>query len=273
MPAVITDDLHDLVNVINNALDDDWSLVVLEFEEEFGECGFGSLLFLLVESVFFCLDSFSGDLAEFLHKLDALYKTLFCFIAKLFEALAEVLESGIVSVLFKALGEFLFQTLYLFRITAASDLVDDVGIEDVFRHLVDNAFHMDVIAFRPNAPRTYALNVLAGSDITEGNVFTSDAPMNDNSTNAITHLGGGLSGHGQHDEIDLDLSALADHTLETGESAIVQIAFSNGTGSGGGHHLFLDNVGFSGNFSAVPEPSGLAILGFAGIAVLVRRRK
>ncbi|MDB4537596.1 LamG domain-containing protein, partial [Akkermansiaceae bacterium] len=46
-------------------------------------------------------------------------------------------------------------------------------------------FHFDAVAFRPNAARTYALNVLAGSDITVGNVVTSAA-------GAITHLGGNL---------------------------------------------------------------------------------
>lgn len=136
-----------------------------------------------------------------------------------------------------------------------------------------DAFHMDVVAFRPNAPRTYALNVLAGSDISVGNVFTSDAPLNDNSTNAITHLGGGLgTGHDVHDDLDLDLSGLADRTLAPGETAILQIAFSNGTGSGGGHHLFLDNVAVSGDF-AIPEPSSSLLLSLSGLALAFRRRK
>lgn len=135
-----------------------------------------------------------------------------------------------------------------------------------------DAFHMDVAAFRPNAPRTYALNVLAGSDITVGNVFTSDAPMNDNSTNAITHLGGGLgTGHDVHDDLNLALSGLADSTLESGGTAIIQIAFSNGTGSGGGHHLFLDNVAISG--TVVPEPATLSLLALAGVGILAGRRK
>jgi hypothetical protein len=115
-----------------------------------------------------------------------------------------------------------------------------------------STFHMDALAFRPNAARAYALNVLSG-DITVGNVFTSGAPASDNSTNAITHLGGGLLTddsdpltHDQHDDIDIDMSGLADHTLAAGESAVIQIAFSGGTGSGGGHHLFVDNFAFSG---------------------------
>jgi hypothetical protein len=111
---------------------------------------------------------------------------------------------------------------------------------------------MDALAFRPNAARTYALNVLSG-DMTVGNVFTSDGPSSDNSTNAITHLGGGLLTddadpltHDQHDDVEIDMSGLADHTLAVGESAVIQIAFSNGTGNGGGHHLFVDNVAFGG---------------------------
>jgi hypothetical protein len=108
-----------------------------------------------------------------------------------------------------------------------------------------NSFHMDALAFRPNAARTYALNVVSG-DMTNGNVFTS-------AEDAITSLAGGLLTddadvltHDQHDDIDIDMSGLVDHTLGSGESAVIQIAFSGGIGSGGGHHLFLDNVAFSG---------------------------
>ncbi|MDA7880792.1 hypothetical protein N9A94_00625 [Akkermansiaceae bacterium] len=109
------------------------------------------------------------------------------------------------------------------------------------------AFHMDAVAFRRNAARTYALNVLAGSAITVGNVFTSGLPANDNGTDAITTLDGNLgTSHDVHDDLDISLAGLIDHTLAPGEVAIIQIAFSNGTGSGGGHHLFLDNVAVSG---------------------------
>lgn len=139
-----------------------------------------------------------------------------------------------------------------------------------------NMFHMDVVAFRPNAARTYSLDVLAGSDITVGEVFASaGTPMNDNSTDDITHLGGALgTGHDVHDDLDLDLSVLADNTLAVGETATIQITFSNGTGAGGGHHLFLDNVAISGDIvTAVPEPTSLAIFGLAGLGFMTRRRK
>jgi len=120
------------------------------------------------------------------------------------------------------------------------------GVEDINL----DKFHFDAIAFRPNAARTYALNVLAGSDITVGNVFTSE-------TDAITHLAGNLSAdRNQHDEIDLDLTGLADSTLAAGETAIIQLAFSDGEGSGGGHHLFLDNVAVS----AVPNTDRVLVI-------------
>ncbi len=100
-------------------------------------------------------------------------------------------------------------------------------------------FHMDVIAFRPNAPRSYQVEVLSG-DVTPGVIFTS-------SEDAIPSLGGVLSGeHDDHEEVDIDLSSLPDSVLEPGETMVLRLAFSSGTGGGGGHHLFLDNVAFSG---------------------------
>jgi hypothetical protein len=102
-----------------------------------------------------------------------------------------------------------------------------------------DAFHMDVIAFRSNAPRAYKLEVLSG-DITHGVVFTSPAE-------AINDVAGILSGdHDEHDEVDVSLIGLADSTLEPGEAAVMRITFFSGTGSGGGHHLFLDNVAVTG---------------------------
>ena len=103
---------------------------------------------------------------------------------------------------------------------------------------------------------------MLSGDLTIGNVFTSAAPAGDNSTNAITHLAGGLLTddsdpltHDQHDDININLSVLADHTLAVGESAVIQITFTGGTGSGGGHHLFIDNVAFSG----VVEDAGVLL--------------
>ena len=121
-----------------------------------------------------------------------------------------------------------------------------------------DSFHMDVIAFRPNAPRAYQLEVVSG-DLTNGVVFTS-------ADDAITQFGGNLSGnHDDHDEIDLSFSGLADSTLEAGEAAVIRVSFSSGTGSGGGHHLFLDNVAVSGVMSSISELQSWRLLHFGNI--------
>jgi len=109
-----------------------------------------------------------------------------------------------------------------------------------------DAFHMDAVAFRSNAPRAYELEVLSGS-ITNGVVFTS-------TDDEINEVGGTLSGnHDQHDQIDVSLLGLADSTLDARGTVVIKITFSSGTGSGGGHHLFLDNVAVSGVLSPVNE--------------------
>jgi hypothetical protein len=135
-----------------------------------------------------------------------------------------------------------------------------------------NAFHFDAVAFRFRAADGYELNVLAGSDITVGNV--ADLP-----NDTITALGSGAaltaSANDGHDDIDIDLTVLSDNTLAPGETAIFQLEFTDGEGTNnGGHHLFLDNVAVSGDIAAaIPEPSSLALLGLAGMCGLVRRRK
>ena len=110
-------------------------------------------------------------------------------------------------------------------------------------------FHMDVFAFRPNAPRTYQLEVLSG-DITNGSVFES-------SIDEINHVAGTLAGSNDtHDQIDLFFVELADRTLEVGESATIKITFDGGVESSLGHHLFLDNLAVSG-FTAPLSLSGI----------------
>lgn len=99
--------------------------------------------------------------------------------------------------------------------------------------------HFDVLAFRPNAPRSYELVVVSG-DMTTGSVFESSAEE-------INHVAGTLPGtHDTHDQIDLYFTELADRTLEVGESATIRITFGGGAGSALGHHLFLDNLAVSG---------------------------
>ncbi|VGO12662.1 hypothetical protein PDESU_01215 [Pontiella desulfatans] len=124
--------------------------------------------------------------------------------------------------------------------------ISNIGSSDINL----GAIHFDALAFRAKAARTYAVNVLAGSDITVGNVFTS-------ADQAITELGGtaGLKTddsdpetHDQHDDIDVSLAGIADSSLEVGGVAIIELVFSGGTPGNSGHHLWIDNVGITGTF-------------------------
>ncbi len=105
-------------------------------------------------------------------------------------------------------------------------------------------FHFDAYAFRPKAARAYELSVVSG-DITNGVIYTS-------SDDEITSVGGAWS-NSAHDDISHELSGLADHTLEAGETVSFLLAFSSGVGdNSGGHDLWVDNVAVSGTFTAAP---------------------
>lgn len=102
-----------------------------------------------------------------------------------------------------------------------------------------NAFHMDALGFRPKAARTYTLDVSAGGAITAGNVYTSG-------DQEIKSQGGLPPDNDQGDDIDHDLTFLADSTLENGGSVEFVLTFSGGAGdNSGGHDLWIDNLAIS----------------------------
>ncbi|MDB4485676.1 hypothetical protein N9027_00550 [bacterium] len=102
-----------------------------------------------------------------------------------------------------------------------------------------NAFHMDALAFRPKAARTYTLDIVAGGAITAGNVYTSG-------DQEITTTSGLPEDNDQGDDIDHDLTGLADSTLEDGGMVQFILTFSGGAGdSSGGHDLWVDNLAIS----------------------------
>lgn len=96
-------------------------------------------------------------------------------------------------------------------------------------------FHFDIGAFRANAATDWELEVLAGGDITAGSLATGIATV--------------MAGPVQDDE-SIDLTGLADNTLEANGSVTFRLSFTGGGGESGspnsGHHLFLDNVGVTG---------------------------
>ncbi|NNJ87435.1 MAG: PEP-CTERM sorting domain-containing protein [Akkermansiaceae bacterium] len=69
---------------------------------------------------------------------------------------------------------------------------------------------------------------------------------------------------------DVDLtSILTDNTLGAGESAVFTLV----TPSALTNRFYVDDIGMSGSITAVPEPSSAALLGLAGLALILRRRK
>ena len=102
-----------------------------------------------------------------------------------------------------------------------------------------NAFHMDALAFRPKAARTYTLDVSAGGAITAGNIYSSG-------DQEIKSQGGLPPDNDQGNDINHDLSFLADSTLEDGGTVEFLLTFSGGAGDGsGGHDLWIDNLAIS----------------------------
>ena len=72
-------------------------------------------------------------------------------------------------------------------------------------------------------------------------------------------------------DYDYTLSSfLSDTTLGNTESAIFTFAFTHTAGTGANSAIF-DNIAFEG--AVVPEPSSAVLLGLAGLALLLRRRR
>ncbi|MDB4500956.1 PEP-CTERM sorting domain-containing protein [Akkermansiaceae bacterium] len=119
-------------------------------------------------------------------------------------------------------------------------------------------FHMDALAFRPNASRTWTLDV-GGS-----NVHTS-------AEQSIISLGAAPNAaQDQHDEYDI---SLAGTTVAAGGGSVdLVMTISGGTPGSAGHHLWVDNIAVSGDFATIPEPSS-ALLALVSGAFLLRRRR
>ncbi|VGO12542.1 hypothetical protein PDESU_01095 [Pontiella desulfatans] len=119
-------------------------------------------------------------------------------------------------------------------------------------------FHFDAGATRPKAADNWTLSVLSGA-LTVGNV-----------TSGVSPNGGGTLVWAEN---DLDLTGLADNTLEAGQSVVFRLDFvQDGTIQyEGGHNLYLDNIAISG--TVIPEPATLGLVAAFGGAVLFIRHR
>jgi len=135
---------------------------------------------------------------------------------------------------------------YAFTITAGAD------------QLILETFHFDARRKRNNSPENWSVDIVAG-DISNANLGSG----------ALGNTLGTI-GPSDHDDFDLDMTGLADNVLDPGQSATMRISWSGGNPTNSDQRTYMDNVGFSGQ--VVPEPTSLAMLAFAGLALARRRR-
>jgi hypothetical protein len=121
-------------------------------------------------------------------------------------------------------------------------------------------FHFDGVRVRTSSPNAWELSILAGSAVTLGSV-ASGTVISD-STSPFLDRG----------NYDIDLTPLADRTLDNGESVIFQLAWTGGPGGtvAGGNNTMIDNVAITA--VVVPEPSTFALGGFGMLLLLLARR-
>lgn len=93
-------------------------------------------------------------------------------------------------------------------------------------------FHFDIGAFRSDAATDWELEVLDGGELSAGSLATGTATV---------------AAEPMADDESIDLTSLADSTLDANGSVTFRLSFSGGGGDAGsaasGHHLLLDNVG------------------------------
>lgn len=92
-------------------------------------------------------------------------------------------------------------------------------------------FQFDTATFRPDAANSWELSVVSG-DLTAGTIASGIAP----------NVTGGV--YDWYD-VDIDLTGLADHTLDANGTVTFRLEFTGGTLGATGHHQTLDNVAIS----------------------------
>lgn len=126
--------------------------------------------------------------------------------------------------------------------------------------LVLETFHFDAQRKRNGSPENWVV-------LTQDGAITTGIQLGNGTLSTL-----GTGGPSDHADFDLDLTGLADNTLDPGESATFRISFSGGNPFNTDQKTFLDNVAISGTSVPVPEPVSMTLLGLGGLLALRRRR-
>ncbi len=110
-----------------------------------------------------------------------------------------------------------------------------------------SSFLFDAATFRPNSARDYELSVLSG-DLTIGSVATGNVPSF-------------AAGVQDWSNFNINLTGLADHTLDANGTVTFRLEFTGGTPGSSGHHQGLDNVAIAASME-VPDPQSTLIAGW-----------
>ncbi len=109
-----------------------------------------------------------------------------------------------------------------------------------------DAFHFDLGTRRPDSARTWTLSVDAGGSITSSAGFATGT------------IDAGVPEVPTFTDIDVDLTGLADSTLDANGTAIFTLALTGGIPGSADHHGYLDNVALS----SVPVQQGPILAAF-----------
>lgn len=118
-----------------------------------------------------------------------------------------------------------------------------------------------------------------GTDIREVQVshFTSESDLNDAFSNRDLGSTGDIAAGNFNFldyNIDLTTSGLADLVLGDSETAAFRIFIDDNSDAGVNEYGFrIDNIGISGSFAAVPEPSSLLMFASIGFGVFLTRKR
>ena len=91
LPAVESDEAHDVVDVANDALDHDGRVLGLDAVEKLRESGFTFVLLFFRNDFLFGARGFAGELEELAQELDAVDEPLFVLLAQSFEFFTDFL--------------------------------------------------------------------------------------------------------------------------------------------------------------------------------------